>query len=161
MSAMFTCQNCHQEKPVDLRQKGRQQYCGEAACQRARKATWQREKLAIDPAYSARQKESHKQWCRDKPLHQYQRDYRERNPDYEVRNREMQRERNRKRREQATIRDSAEKIVKMDASSVTTIPAGTYELRPFIMDASKKVVKMDAWLVQLKTVSAVSHPNPP
>ena len=154
MSAIFTCLNCHQERPVDSRQKGRQKYCGEGACQRARKATWQRAKLATDAAYPERQKACHKRWCGDKPLHQYQRDYRETHPDYVVQNRELQRVRNRKRREEAARQDLIGKIIKTDASSVTTFPSGIYEMRLCTMDASGKIVKMDAWHAQIQAVSA-------
>ena len=164
MSAAFICVHCHQEKSVDPRQKDKQRYCGENACQRARKSAWQREKAATNPAYQARQKACQERWRQSRPLHQYQQNYREAHPEYVERNREQQRVRNHKRRAQRVQRvqpDLAKKIVKMDALLATAIPAGTYEIRPYKMDASQKIVKMDALIVQIQTISALNHPHPP
>ena len=62
MSTTFICQNCHQKKSADPCQKGKHRYCDEEACQRARKAAWQRDKMANDPVYHARQKDHQKRW---------------------------------------------------------------------------------------------------
>jgi hypothetical protein len=128
--------------------KGEQEYCDDPECQRARKAAWQKEKKVKDLEYRARQIECLKRWRESRPLHQYQREYRENHPDYVARNREQQRIRNRKRRTQP---DSTEdkKIVKMDALPGRPILSGTYALTPWEVDASRKVVKMDALIVEL------------
>ena len=39
-----------------------QRYCGSIQCQRARKASWQRRKLATDPDYQADKKEGQRDW---------------------------------------------------------------------------------------------------
>jgi hypothetical protein len=87
-----------------------QEYCSEQACQRARKRIWQKKKLLADPDYQANQKASQICWQEKNP--NYWQEYRKRNPDYTVRNRDLQRERNRRRREQDT---GESPIAKMDA----------------------------------------------
>lgn len=161
MCRMFICRHCGQEKAANPRLKGQQQYCGEAACQRARKAAWQREKLAADENYRTRQKGCQKKWRVHQPSHQYLAGYRRDHPAYVERNREQQRLRNLKRREEPVRPDPSEKIVKMDTFRAQAIPAGVYELRPYIMDASAKIVKMDAFIAQIQPLSASSRLNPP
>ena len=55
------CCQCGRYFIPDPRQKN-QRYCREKACQRARKAAWQREKMVIDPGYRANQKQSQSDW---------------------------------------------------------------------------------------------------
>lgn len=81
MQKTIICKNCEKEKSANPRLKGNQEYCGDPECQRARKAAWQREKMAKDADYRADKKESNKQWRKNRPAHQYQRPYREQHPD--------------------------------------------------------------------------------
>ena len=39
-----------------------QRYCGKIECQRARKTSWQRQKLATDPDYQANKQDSQRAW---------------------------------------------------------------------------------------------------
>jgi hypothetical protein len=79
-----------------------QRYCGSAECQRARKRTWQKEKLANDSDYRENKAAAQREWrSRNR---QYWREYRKRNPAYREKNRLRQKERNRRR----------SKIAKMD-----------------------------------------------
>ena len=89
------------------RLKGGQRYCSAKACQRARKREWQRNKMATDREYRIRQKVCQHRWRQQKPLHEYQREYREQHPQYVELNRLKQSERNKKRRKEADM----EKIV--------------------------------------------------
>ena len=41
-----------------------QSYCGKSACQRARKAAWQAQRLSIDPAYQDNQQRGRTRWRR-------------------------------------------------------------------------------------------------
>ena len=54
MNAKIQCAapHCRRILNPDPRVKN-QRYCGEKACQRARKRQWQKEKLAVDPDYKA------------------------------------------------------------------------------------------------------------
>lgn len=160
MQSTFICKNCQRERHANVRLKGEQEYCDAPECQRARKAAWQKEKKAKDPEYRARQIECLKRWRENRPLHQYQREYRESHPDYVDRNREQQKVRNRKRRAQP---DSTEdkKIVKVDALSGRPILSGTYALTPWEVDASRKIVKVDALIVELAVLQGDTHPVPP
>jgi hypothetical protein len=143
MQKTFICKNCEEEKPANPRLKGKQTYCGDPECQRARKAAWQREKMAKDADYPANKKESNKKWRQDRPAHQYQRQYRQEHPNYVEANRQKQRLRNQKR----TTPVAAEKIVKLDA--LTNQGSNTYIITPYAKDASGKIVKLDTLLVQL------------
>jgi len=148
MRRTFICHGCGQEKIADPRQKGQQKFCGEPACQRARKARWQKTKMKSDPTYRAQELDALKQWRKERPLHRYQREYRETHPEYVEENRRRQRLRNRKHRREA----SPEVIVKMDA--LTTLKSDTYLLRPL---GSEKIVKMDALVVELTVLNELSN----
>ena len=73
-----------------------QQYCSRRGCQRARRRRWQREKLARDEAYRQNQAAAQQAWRARNP--DYWRQYRLCHPEYAQRNRELQRQRNRRRR---------------------------------------------------------------
>lgn len=83
--------------------KKNQHYCTQTVCQRARKALWQRQKMATDVDYQANQADAYEQWCQQNP--DYWQQYRDRHPDYVKRNRQLQTQRNAKRQQ----------IAKMDA----------------------------------------------
>ncbi|MFC1835436.1 hypothetical protein ACFL2Q_11990 [Thermodesulfobacteriota bacterium] len=87
-----------------------QRYCSDKACQRERKRLWQKRKRAEDAAYRANQLDANKKWRKKNP--NYWRDYRKRHSDYVARNRELQLERNRRRRH------TSAPIAKMDAINV-------------------------------------------
>lgn len=92
-----------------------QRYCKQTACQRARKALWQRQKMATDADYQANQADAYEHWYQQNP--DYWRKYRDRNPDYVKRNRRLQTRRNAKRR----------RIAKMDAKKpFLYFNSGTY-----------------------------------
>jgi hypothetical protein len=145
MAKMFVCKNCQQLKPANIRLKANQGYCDENKCQRARKAAWQKEKMANDPNYRAKQIECLNEWRKKRPLDKYQKLYRQQHPEYVKRNRELQRIRNSKRDKQLACK----KIVKMDALKEPSEKSNAYIMNPYRMDDSGKIVKMDALIVQL------------
>lgn len=148
MQNKLMCKNGGHEVDANPRLKGNQQYCGDPRCQRARKRAWQKEKMATDPQYREKHFAAQKRWCKQRPLHRYQQQYRQRHPEYVEKNREKQHRRNVKRQKQTSV-TQADMIVKMDASS--KIKSGIYLLAPYAMDASSpKIVKMDAFVVQLQ-----------
>ncbi|MBC8185164.1 hypothetical protein H8E88_29060 [candidate division KSB1 bacterium] len=146
MPKTIICKNCGKEVPANIRLKGCQQYCGDPACQCARKTAWQRAKKAKDADYCVRQKQSGKNWQDNKPAHKYQDQYRQDHPGYVAKNREQQKVRNQKRRKKAC----QQKIVKMDALQTQPEKTTGYIMTQYKMDASKKIVKMDTLFVQLK-----------
>ena len=150
MQNMITCKNCGHEVPANFRLKGNQRYCSDPKCQRRRKRAWQKDAMATDKKYRAKQIVCLKRWRKERPLHRYQKQYRDNHPEYVEKNRQKQRLRNDKRRRQRVQLTPLEKIVKMDAFQNQPIKSGVYWLAPFAMDTSKKIVKMDALLVELK-----------
>ena len=111
MKETIICKHCGEQISANIRLKGNQLYCGDPDCQRARKAAWQREKMAKDANYRARQQHSVNRCQQQYPWHSYMRRYRQDHPDYVAKNRKKQRVRNQKRREQT----DHEKRVKLDA----------------------------------------------
>lgn len=65
-----------------------QRYCKEKDCQRARRASWQRQKMATDPDYRENKKRCQKEWQESNP--DYYRLYRNKHPEYTQRNRLLQ-----------------------------------------------------------------------
>ena len=90
-----------------------QTYCSKPACQRARKALWQKHKLATDPEYKKDQHLSQQKWLLKNP--DYYKEYRLGNPEQVRRNRALQRIRNQKAQLGKTVG-----IAKMDASKAYT-----------------------------------------
>ena len=85
-----------------------QTYCSKPACQKARKALWQKQKLATDPEYKKGQHLSQQKWLSANP--DYYQNYRQKNPEKADRNRALQKIRNHKVQLGKTIG-----IAKMDA----------------------------------------------
>ena len=126
-----------------------QQFCSKPECQRERKRRWQQHKRATDADYRENQARARRQWAQRHP--DYWRQYRREHPDYAVRNRILQRERDRRRRES---------LAKMDASAGKTfVVSGSYWLIPVTEQAST-LAKMDACRVQLTVLPEVSEECP-
>jgi hypothetical protein len=105
-----------------------QRYCSRQACQRARKALWQREKMKSDPDYQDNQRRCRKEWAEGHP--QYWREYRRTHTQYVLRNRLLQKGRDRLRL-----------LAKMDTSvPVSVVKPGGYYLIP----DGRDLAKMDA-----------------
>jgi len=118
-----------------------QRYCSKKECQRARKSSWQRQKLATDPDYKANQRECQKVWCSRNP--NYWQRWRARHPEYGDRNRVLQKVRRSRRRR---------RVAKMDASELNSkIKTGTYYLIP---DTVGAVAKMDASAQKVLLISS-------
>ena len=126
------------------RQKN-QRYCREKACQLARKAAWQREKMIRDPVYRANQKQSQADWQSRNA--DYWKRYRAAHPEQADRNRDLQQVRNKRRHFQGVDKMDVPVIAKMDASrsgksSVGAWLSGSFWLVPVIakMDAIKVIL---------------------
>ncbi len=157
-----------------------QTYCPETACQKKRKAHWQKEKLSTDTDYKMNQVSAQKEWRMNNP--DYWKQYRLSHQIYAERNRQLQRNRNQKRgghstnspfpqqdnavaksiakaiKEETVIAKSTPEIAKeepliakMDAS--TYLKSGLYVLAPFF---SGVIAKMDAIIVQISAIYAES-----
>lgn len=116
------CAHCRCHFLPDPRVKP-QRFCSNKACQRARKAQWQRDKLATDPDDRANQRDCQQRWQHQHP--HYWRQYRQQRADYRERNRLLQQHRDHKRR----IRPLAKMAV---LEPVTFIQPGIYPLIPVV-----------------------------
>lgn len=122
------CAHCGCPLELNSRSKN-QRYCGEKACQRARKRLWQKNKMATDPDYQDNQRRCNTAW-REKHRH-YWRDYRRSHPECAERNRLLQK-----------ARRSRRSVAKMDASEkISFLKTGTYWVIP-----ERGVAKMDAFV---------------
>lgn len=142
------CKNCgclFEQSPRHPNQK----YCTKEKCQKARKAKWQREKLASDEDYLQNQQDCLDRWVRYNP--DYWKNYRKNNPEYTRRNREMQRERNRKKRSQNTTESIATPIANMDMVNAENVKiSGRYLLIPY---TGLNIAKMDALIVEIRDIT--------
>lgn len=108
-----------------------QRYCEKRQCQRARKTSWQRQKLATDPDYQANKRDSQRAWLNRNPS--YWQNWRIRHPGYVERNRMGQKNRRNRYKN---------RVAKMDAlDSISEIKTGSYFILPGSME---RVAKMDA-----------------
>ena len=146
MQSTFICHGCKIAKPINPKLKGNQKYCGDPKCQRKRKASWQKHRMATDVNYKQSQYELVEKWRKNKPAHKYQSQYRKDHPSYVKNNLDKQRIRNQQRR----VKPVDEVIVKMDALHKQLEKSAIYLMTPYQLDESQKIVKMDPFVVQLK-----------
>ena len=147
MVTTFKCCHCHRESSANARLKGRQSYCGDPPCQRARKAAWQRAKLDHDSDYRLNHAAGNKSWRTSNP--NYWREYRQKNPEKAKRNRLLQKLRRIKSQSHESRQDRAETAVaKVDALFIEELQVDrVFWLKP-------AVAKVDAFLVEISSISA-------
>jgi hypothetical protein len=117
-----------------------QKYCSDKKCQRARKNSWQKNKIATIEEYKDNQLQAQAEWRRRNP--DYSKKYREKNPGYEEKNRKKQKVRNHKR--YLSQSDTNRKIAKMDElKSAIEAGEGRFVLVPFSL--SNIIAKMDEY----------------
>lgn len=125
-----------------------QRYCSAAACQRARRRAWQRERLHTDSDYRDNQARARAGWLSRHP--DYWRQYRATHPAYTERNRVMQRARN--------TGGTCQPVAKMDAlQPVRPLASGFYILRDAV---EAGIAKMNAWTVHIAILSAPAVASP-
>lgn len=90
------CQNCNCSYQRNPRVKN-QKYCSSRSCQNARRNLTNTTRTRKNPGSRLLQQARNKRWRDAYPAHEYQKKYREDHPDYVQRNRELQKERNKKR----------------------------------------------------------------
>ena len=106
------CVFCKKPYIKNPRQK-KQQYCSDPACQKARKAKWQREQMRTNPQYRKDQFQAQKDWFNQYP--DYWKTYRKKNADKSLRNSLLQRKRNQQRRLKSQENRTGKKMIaKMD-----------------------------------------------
>ena len=146
MVTTFKCCHCHCDRSANPRLKGIQSYCGEPPCQRARKADWKRAKLGQDRDYRHNHIEDNKSWRSANP--EYWREYRQKNPEKEKRNRLLQKLRRIKAQSHAARQSRVDiRVAKVDALFIEKLQVDrVFWLKP-------AVAKVDALLVEISSIS--------
>lgn len=120
----------------------RQRYCQSKPCQRARRALWQRQKIAGDPDYRDNKIRCQKQWHADHPG--YYRHYRKSHPEYTKRNRLLQQLRNARRRN-----DSQGKMIAKLDSLIKPYYSRKGAMFRLIPQTNRLIAKLDSLRVKL------------
>ncbi len=118
-----------------------QRYCSKDECQRARRRRWRRRKLRTDAEYRGNQHDAQKRWRENH--REYWKVYRASHPGYEERNRALQRERNRRRKEGLIAK-------RYESTDCNRMRSGVYRLIPA---EGGGIAKSDAYLVKLDILS--------
>ena len=116
------CRHCRRTfKPI---RNPNQHYCAKHDCQKFRRRRWHHKKCKEDSDYQANKKRSQKSWCKRHP--DYYQVYRQSHPDYCLRNKLLQRERNKRKRgkarENGEEQKSAKRNVLLTDLSLISIP---------------------------------------
>lgn len=100
MPATFICTHCGEiaQRNTRLQKDKPQKYCSLVGCQNARRREWKKRKYQESEDHRSKRVARQKEWRENYPADQYQKNYRESHPDYVARNRELQRQRNEKRK---------------------------------------------------------------
>jgi len=131
---------CGKGTPQNPRIKKQQKYCSSRTCQNARRNTTTKSRVNKNFESWFLRKARNKRWRDNYPAHKYQKAYRQKHLEYVKRNRELQRERNKKRKPIAPM------IVKTYALSPQPLQDGLY--RGFELK-SGKIVKTYALMSQI------------
>jgi hypothetical protein len=106
-----------------------QRYCDKKGCQRARRARWQRHKMRDDPDYRDDHRDGQHAWMERN--RDYWRGYRSRHPDYVKRNRLLQKERDRSRRDLANMNSVSQRYFLIPSASNLLAATTVYREWPF------------------------------
>lgn len=110
MPKFFTCRHCGKILPRNprLKKHNTQSYCNAPGCKQAKKSARKKERYHTDSDYRQRHLDRQKLWRVTRPAHEYQKQYRETHPEYADRNRELQAQRNCRRKKES---DSSADII--------------------------------------------------
>jgi hypothetical protein len=118
----------------------RQAVCGEAECQRRRRADYHRAKLAADPEYRDVCRDSPRKWRSRNP--DYWKQYRQKNPASADRNRGQQQLRDRKRRLRNLANNNSALDLKHSAAAVWLVGPGAADL------ANNNSAPAQVWVIE-------------
>ena len=141
------CLNCYKFFSPSPRHKS-QSYCMKPPCRRAKKAAWKRTKMKTDPKFRQDQRLSNQKWAQNNPG--YWTRYRKRHPEKAVKNRILQRVRNKRRslKKEKCAGHAPALIAKVDALKSKNISmVGQFWLVPVI-------AKVDALKVNIVEIPA-------
>ncbi len=145
------CLYCQQNFQPSKFQR-RQAVCGEAGCQRRRRADYHRAKLAADPEYRDVCRDSPRKWRARNP--DYWQRYRQKNPASAERNRERQQFRDRKRRLRNLANKTSALDLKHSAAEVWLVGPGAADL------ANNNSAPAQVWVIEALPPRRVPPPPP-
>ena len=118
-----------------------QKYCSSPECQRERRRRWQQQTREGDSDYRDNDILTSKTWAAENP--EYWKRYRDENPAYVERNRNLQQQRNQQQR--TTV------IANEDVShALTTPPSGRYRMAQILADGA---IGGQTWIVEITTLT--------
>jgi hypothetical protein len=118
----------------------RQSVCGDAACQRRRRADYHRQKIAADPEYRQVCLDSPQKWRSRNP--DYWRQYRKQHPQAVERNRQQQHVRDQKQRLRDLANNNSAFDLKHSAAEIWLLGAGLQNL------ANNNSAPAQVWILQ-------------
>jgi hypothetical protein len=128
----------------------RQAVCGEADCQRRRRADYHRAKIAADPEYREACRDSPRKWRSRNP--DYWKQYRQKNPASVEQNREQQQFRDRKRRLCNLANNTSALDLKHSAAAVWLVGPGAVDL------ANNNSAPAQVWVIEALPARRVPLP---
>jgi hypothetical protein len=123
-------------------QNPNQSYCANSECQRERRRRWQQQKRRDDADYRDNDVRAAKAWASENP--EYWKQYRDENPGYAERNRNLQQSRNRKLRASVIANEDA-------ARPFRSPPAGRYQM----VRIEDGMANGDVWIVEIAVLAAI------
>ena len=147
MLPKFTCLHCGNLVPRNPQIKN-QKYCSSRECQNARRCLTNKARARRSSESRSLRQARNARWRDNFPSHQYQKEYREKHPQYVARNGQLQRERNKRRQ-----RYHSSMIVKTYALLPRPLRDGIYTT--FSIKGGK-IVKTYALLAQMQAITKKS-----
>jgi len=144
MNPTSICLHCGDAFLCNPRVKN-QKYCNKKECRQASRRAWKKKNYATNPSYRQKCLNHQKPWRKQRPAHEYQRAYRESHPEYVKRNRELQRERNKKRQ-----KNQAPMIVNRNTLALQPSDGKTYALTQL---KDGKIVNRNTFIVRMQVLS--------
>ena len=144
MLPKFTCLHCGKLVSRNPRIKN-QKYCSSRECQNARRCLTNKTRAKRSSESRSLRQARNARWRDNFPSHQYQKEYRDKHPEYVARNGQLQSERNKRRQ-----RYLSSMIVKTYASLPRPLLDGIYTT---FAVKSGKIVKTYALLAQMQAIT--------
>lgn len=119
-----------------------QTYCTHPECQRERRRRWQQRKRQGDSDYRDNDLRNSKSWALENP--QYWKQYRDENPVYVERNRNLQQQRNQKQRSAVIANEDV-------SNRFSRFPSGRYIMAQVLADGT---IGGNTWVVEITTLTA-------
>jgi hypothetical protein len=143
------CKNCGRSF-IPCPKVPNHKYCGEPKCKKEVRRLWKKKKFKTDKDYPQNQADYYNIWKEKNP--DYWKKYRKNNPDYVKRNRELQRIRNKRRKNRSEKCNAASNNIAKETNLTTrdSIPSGYYKLIPL---DSNGIAKGDELMVKIDIIT--------